>query len=57
MDSISIFKDPWILGMVLLMPVIIIGLAKSWKKFKDKRAEKDAAQAATAPTTPSQPTP
>jgi hypothetical protein len=42
MDNLTIFKDPWILGMVLVTPLIIIGLAKSWKKFKDKRAEKEA---------------
>jgi hypothetical protein len=49
MDSFAIFKDPWILGMVLLMPLLIIGLAKSWKKLKDKKAEKEGA----APSQPS----
>jgi hypothetical protein len=56
MDNFAIYKDPWILGMVLLLPVIIIGIAKTWKKFKDKRTEKDAAAAAAAAaSTPSQP--
>ncbi|HEY9777644.1 MAG TPA: hypothetical protein V6C81_28025 [Planktothrix sp.] len=39
----SIFRDPWVYVSVLLMPLAIIGLAKSWKTFKDKRAERDAA--------------
>ncbi len=41
--DVSLFKDPMILGLVLVTPVVIILLAKSWKKFKDKRAEKEAA--------------
>ena len=59
MDSLAIFKDPWIAGLVLILPVVIIGLAKSWKKFKDKREGSTAAAAAqtdassTTPTTPS----
>jgi hypothetical protein len=60
MDSLSIFKDPWIAGLVLILPVVIIGLAKSWKKFKEKREGTPAAPAAqtdasstTTPTTPS----
>jgi hypothetical protein len=43
MDSFGIYTNPWILGMVVVLPVIIIGLAKSWKKFKVKRSEKEAA--------------
>lgn len=38
--DVSLFKDPMILGLVLVTPVVIILLAKSWKRFKDKRAEK-----------------
>ena len=40
--DVSIFKDPWILGMIVVATVSIVGLAKAWKKFKDKRAEKES---------------
>jgi hypothetical protein len=39
----SIFKDPWVWSGVLILPLVIIGLAKSWARFKVKRAEKIAA--------------
>ena len=43
MDSLPILlKDPMIWGSILIMPVVIIALAVSWKKFKEKRAEKKA---------------
>jgi hypothetical protein len=32
------FNDPTVVAYVLLMPVIIIGLAKMWKRLKDKKA-------------------
>jgi hypothetical protein len=32
------FNDPTVVAYVLLMPVIIIGLAKMWKRVKDKKA-------------------
>jgi hypothetical protein len=40
MIDFSVLKDPWILGGVLLIPVLVIGLAKSWKVFQAKYAEK-----------------
>jgi len=40
----ALYGNPWILGSILLMPVLIIGLAKSWKRFKDKRAEAQTSQ-------------
>lgn len=46
----SVLKDPWIAGMVVVATVAIVGLAKSWKKFKDKRAEKEAGASTTSST-------
>jgi len=43
----ALYANPWVLGSILIMPVIIIGLAKSWKRLKDKKAEN-----ATPPQTP-----
>lgn len=37
----SLFSDPIVLGCVLVMPVVIIALAKTWKRFKDQRAAKE----------------
>lgn len=45
------FNDPWVVGYMLVMPVVIIGLAKMWKRVKDKRAQ--AAAATTAASTSS----
>ncbi|MCC6979305.1 MAG: hypothetical protein IT343_13355 [Candidatus Melainabacteria bacterium] len=39
----EIFQDPLILVCVLAMPLVIIGLAKAWKRLKDKKAEAAAA--------------
>lgn len=36
----EIFRDPWLVACILAMPLVIIGLAKSWKRFRDKYAEK-----------------
>jgi hypothetical protein len=47
----ALYANPWVLGSILIMPVLIIGLAKAWKRFKDKRAE---AQAQTPQTPPPQ---
>ena len=44
----SCLKDPWIAGMVVVATVAIVGLAKSWKKFRDKRAEKEAGTASSS---------
>jgi len=44
-----LYTSPWIVGCILVIPVVIIGLAKSWKRLKDKKAEK----AAGTTTTPS----
>jgi hypothetical protein len=44
------FNDPTVLAYMLLMPLAIIGLAKMWKRLKDKKAAK-AALATGAPTT------
>ncbi|MBC7998300.1 MAG: hypothetical protein IAF58_10170 [Leptolyngbya sp.] len=35
----EVFSDPLVLVCVLAMPLVIIGLAKAWKKLKDKKAE------------------
>lgn len=40
----EVFQNPWVLVPVLIMPVVIIALAKSWKNLKDKKAEKAASQ-------------
>ena len=47
------FNDPAVVAYMLLMPVIIIALAKMWKRVKDKRA---AASDATVTAAASQPT-
>jgi hypothetical protein len=39
----ALYANPWVLGGILIMPILIIGLAKSWKRFKDKRAEATSA--------------
>mgnify|MGYP007037736456 CR=1 FL=1 len=39
----EIFQDPLVLVCVLAMPLVIIGLAKAWKRLKDKKAEAAAA--------------
>jgi hypothetical protein len=40
----EIFKDPTIVAYILVMPLLIIGIAKFWKRIKDKKAAaKDAA--------------
>ncbi len=45
------FNDPTIIAYVLIMPVLIIGIAKMWKKIKDKKAAKAAAGGETTTTT------
>ncbi len=47
----EVFQDPLVLVCVLAMPLVIIGLAKAWKRLKDKKAE--AAAAASGGSTPS----
>ncbi|HEY9756251.1 MAG TPA: hypothetical protein V6C97_13880 [Oculatellaceae cyanobacterium] len=43
MESIEpLLKDPMIWGSILVLPVVIIALAVSWKKLKDKTAAKKA---------------
>jgi hypothetical protein len=42
-----LFTSPWILGSILLMPVAIIGLAKAWKRFRDKRAAQESSSNAS----------
>ncbi len=49
----EIFQDPLILVCVLAMPLVIIGLAKAWKRLKDKKAEAAAAAAAGSSTSDS----
>lgn len=44
----EIFQDPLVLVCVLAMPLVIIGLAKAWKRLKDKKAEAAAAAAASS---------
>jgi len=39
----EVFTDPLVLVCVLAMPLVIIGLAKAWKKLKDKKSEQAAA--------------
>ncbi|HEY9786619.1 MAG TPA: hypothetical protein V6D17_14555 [Candidatus Obscuribacterales bacterium] len=40
----EVFTDPWVLVCVLAMPIVIIGLAKAWKKVKVQTAAKKEAQ-------------
>ena len=43
MESLEpLFKDPMVWGSILVMPVVIIALAVSWKKLKNKEAAKKA---------------
>ncbi len=45
MDSLPILlKDPMVWGSILVMPVVIIALAVSWKKWKEKAAAKKATE-------------
>lgn len=45
------FNDPTVVAYMLIMPIVIIGLAKMWKRVKDKRAEaRSAATPTQAPT-------
>ncbi len=44
----EIFQDPLVLVCVLAMPLVIIGLAKAWKRLKDKKAEAAAAAGGTS---------
>jgi hypothetical protein len=37
-----LWTSPWIVVPILLMPLVIIGLAKSMKRLKDKKEEKGA---------------
>jgi hypothetical protein len=46
----EVFQDPLVLVCVLAMPLVIIGLAKAWKRLKDKKAEAAAAAAGGAGT-------
>jgi hypothetical protein len=39
-----LLKDPMIWGSILVMPVVIIALAVTWKKIKDKTAAKKASE-------------
>ena len=39
-----LLKDPMIWGAVLVMPVVIIALAVSFKKFREKAAAKKTAE-------------
>ncbi len=36
----EIYKDPMIVVYVLAMPLLIIGIAKAWKKIQDKKKAK-----------------
>jgi hypothetical protein len=40
----EIFQNPWIVLCVLAMPLVIIGVAKSWQRIKDKAAAAQQAQ-------------
>lgn len=45
------FNDPAVVAYMLLMPIIIIALAKMWKRVKDKKAAAaEATAAASQPT-------
>ncbi len=39
------FNDPTVVAYILIMPVLIIGIAKMWKRLKDKKAAKQATTA------------
>jgi septal ring-binding cell division protein DamX len=38
--EMEIYKDPMIVVYVLAMPLLIIGIAKAWKKIQDKKKAK-----------------
>jgi hypothetical protein len=43
MESLEpLLKDPMVWGSILVMPVVIIALAVSWKKLKQKDQAKKA---------------
>ncbi len=42
----ALWTSPWVVIPVLLMPIVIIGLAKSMKRLKDKK------EASTESSTP-----
>jgi hypothetical protein len=48
----ALYANPWVLGGILIMPILIIGLAKSWKRLKDKKAEAAAAASQQQSQTP-----
>jgi hypothetical protein len=35
----EVFNSPIVVVCVVLMPIVIIGIAKMWKRIKDKKAE------------------
>lgn len=39
------FNDPAVVAYMLLMPVVIIGIAKMWKRIKTKKTAAPAAAA------------
>ncbi|HEY9730998.1 MAG TPA: hypothetical protein V6C89_03750 [Drouetiella sp.] len=44
------FNDPAVVAYMLVMPIVIIGLAKMWKRVKDKKAAARAAASSQAQT-------
>jgi len=43
--DMEIFKDPWIDVGLLVMAGCILGIAKFWKRYKDKKAAAGATKA------------
>lgn len=39
----EVLSNPSVLVPVLIMPIVIIALAKAWKSYKDKKAAKTEA--------------
>ena len=38
----AFWTNPLYIAVILVIPAVVIGLAKSWKNLKDKAAEKAA---------------
>ena len=51
----EVFADPLVLVCIIAMPLVIIGLAKAWKKLKERKIDPGAAEGGGASAAPSAP--
>ena len=51
MDIHELYSNPWCLGGILVIPLLVMGMARMWKRVKDMKAAKAAGGAGSAPTT------